>query len=109
MAISTQEALRGHAYRLSCLMRKPEWESPDWNEKMAKEWKAIADLWLTRKDEMGTPIYHNQCCTMRDDEFLKWLHSRLHQVHGESPNVDYMQRLLQIADEVGKMLGDHLR
>ena len=30
---------------------------------------------------------------MSQAEFLKWLHDRLHLVHGDSPKVDFMQRL----------------
>ena len=33
---------------------------------------------------------------MKDQEFLMWLHSRLTEVHGESPIVDYMHKLRAI-------------
>lgn len=33
---------------------------------------------------------------MTDSAFLRWIHQRLHQVHGEPLNVDYMIRLRNI-------------
>lgn len=33
---------------------------------------------------------------MRDREFLQWIHGRLENVHGTSPNVDYMHKLRAI-------------
>ena len=33
---------------------------------------------------------------MKDKEFLQWIHNRLHQVHGENINVDYMRKLRAI-------------
>lgn len=33
---------------------------------------------------------------MTDKQFLKWIHARLQNVHGEDPNVDYMSRLRAI-------------
>ncbi len=35
---------------------------------------------------------------MKDKEFLQWIEARLIQVHGESPNVDYMHKLRAIID-----------
>lgn len=36
-----------------------------------------------------------------DKEFLKWLWARLYYLHGESPDSDYMHRLLEVAEQVG--------
>jgi len=33
---------------------------------------------------------------MADKDFLKWLHDRLHFVHGESVHADYMHKLRSI-------------
>ena len=30
---------------------------------------------------------------MKDKDFLEWIYSRLKNVHGENPNVDYMHKL----------------
>lgn len=35
---------------------------------------------------------------MDDKEFLQWIYNRLVEVHGESPQRDYMHRLRAIAD-----------
>lgn len=45
-------------------------------------------------------VWRNQCIGMKDANFLRWIHSRLEHQHGENPDVDYMIRLRQIADEV---------
>lgn len=44
---------------------------------------------------------------MTDKEFLTWIASRLVNVHGESDNVDFVQRLRQIASKGTKH--DHNR
>jgi len=36
-----------------------------------------------------------------DKDFLKWIWARLNYLHGESPDSDYMHKLLDIADQVG--------
>jgi len=36
---------------------------------------------------------------MEDKEFLMWLYQRLIHVYGESPNVDFVQRLLKIVED----------
>jgi hypothetical protein len=36
-----------------------------------------------------------------DKDFLKWIWARLYYLHGESPDSDYMHKLLDIADQVG--------
>ena len=43
---------------------------------------------------------------MSDREFLSWIYERLHFVHGENENVDYMQRLKRIVNKCPKC-GDH--
>lgn len=35
---------------------------------------------------------------MFDKEFLQWLYDRLHHIHGESVNVDYMHKLKSIIE-----------
>lgn len=35
---------------------------------------------------------------MNDTQFLHWIADRFVNIHGESPNVDFVQRLRQIAD-----------
>lgn len=30
---------------------------------------------------------------MKDKEFLQWIHDRMHHVHGEHINIDYMHKL----------------
>ena len=37
---------------------------------------------------------------MNDQDFLRWIHNRLVEVHGENANYDYMQRLMVIAESV---------
>ena len=37
---------------------------------------------------------------MKDKEFLQWIHNRLHYIHEESVNVDYMHRLRAIIDRI---------
>lgn len=37
---------------------------------------------------------------MCDRDFLVWIHARLKQVHGENPNVDYMQKLSSIINSM---------
>lgn len=37
---------------------------------------------------------------MTDAEFLRWMADRLVHVYGESPNVDFVQHLREIADRV---------
>jgi hypothetical protein len=34
-----------------------------------------------------------------DKDFLLWIHARLQAVHMESPNVDYMHKLLDLANK----------
>lgn len=40
---------------------------------------------------------HTHQFTMKDKEFLRWLHDRLTQLYGENPNYDYMLKLEAIA------------
>ena len=35
---------------------------------------------------------------MNDKEFLKWIHERLIEVHGENRNVDYMHKLRSVIE-----------
>lgn len=35
---------------------------------------------------------------MNDKEFLKWVHDRIVNVYGESPNVDFLIRLREITE-----------
>ena len=39
---------------------------------------------------------------MKDQEFLTWLVDRLVHTYGESPNVDFVQKLKAIAASCGK-------
>lgn len=41
---------------------------------------------------------------MKDREFLKWIHARLIEVHGENENVDYMWKLRSIISATDKEL-----
>jgi hypothetical protein len=36
-----------------------------------------------------------------DKDFLKWIWARLNYLHGESPDSDYMHKLLDVAEQVG--------
>lgn len=36
-----------------------------------------------------------------DADFLRWIWARLYYLHGESPDSDYMHRLLEVAEQVG--------
>lgn len=47
--------------------------------------------------------YKTQCSGMKDQLFLEWIRDRLHFKYGENYNYDYMIRLGQIVDEVGRL------
>jgi len=44
--------------------------------------------------------WQTQCCSMKDYQFLRWMRGRLIYQYGENADVDFVQRLGQIADEV---------
>ncbi len=37
---------------------------------------------------------------MTNGEFLKWIHLRMVEIHGENPNYDYMHKLLKISNVI---------
>lgn len=43
-----------------------------------------------------------QCSTMDDSKFIEFIHARLIR-YGENPNVDYMERLMQISKEIKRL------
>jgi hypothetical protein len=52
------------------------------------------------KDKGLTLAWTQQCTTMKDSEFLQWIHDRLEFRYHESEYADYMIRLEQIVREV---------
>ena len=40
---------------------------------------------------------------MNDSEFIAWIRDRLHHVHGENINADFMHRLKKISDEIKEL------